>query len=71
MKRKNLLLLLLACFGPLLMSANDSGFENTMRASGKIYVVYAVIAVILLGLFIYLFILDRKVKKLEDRFRDQ
>jgi hypothetical protein len=36
-----------------------------MRASGKIYVVVAVLLVILAGLFIYLFQLDKKVKKLE------
>jgi hypothetical protein len=36
-----------------------------MRASGKIYVVVAVLLVILAGLFIYLIQLDKKLKKLE------
>ena len=36
-----------------------------MRASGKIYVVVAVLLIILAGLFIYLVQLDKKVKKLE------
>lgn len=36
-----------------------------MRSEGKIYVVIAVIVVIVLGIFIYLINLDRKIKKLE------
>lgn len=38
---------------------------DTMRSNGKIYVVVAVVLVILAGLFVYLFSLDRKVSKLE------
>jgi len=40
---------------------------DLMRSNGKIYVVVAVIATIMIGLFIYLFSLDRKIKKLEDQ----
>ena len=36
-----------------------------MRSNGKIYVVVAVVLTILLGVFIYLFSLDRKISKLE------
>ncbi len=36
-----------------------------MRSSGKIYVVVAVVVVIVLGIFIYLLNLDRKIRKLE------
>ncbi len=38
---------------------------DTMRSNGKIYVVVGVVLVILAGLFVYLFSLDRKVSKLE------
>jgi len=38
---------------------------DTMRSNGKIYVVVAVCLTILFGLFIYVFILDRKITKLE------
>ena len=38
---------------------------DIMRSNGKIYVVVAVVLVILAGLFVYLFSLDRKVSKLE------
>lgn len=36
-----------------------------MRSNGKIYVVVAVLAIILAGLFIFLISIDRKVSKLE------
>ena len=36
-----------------------------MNSSGKIYVVMAVVTIIVLGLFLYLINLDRKIKKLE------
>ncbi|HYF29730.1 MAG TPA: CcmD family protein [Chitinophagaceae bacterium] len=38
---------------------------DAMRSNGKIYVVVAVLLTILLGLFIYLFRLDRKISRLE------
>jgi len=36
-----------------------------MRANGKIYVVVAVVAVVLLGLFVFLINIDRKISRLE------
>ncbi len=42
-----------------------TGFDSTMRSSGRIYVVIAVILVILFGLIIYLVRLDRKMTRLE------
>lgn len=39
--------------------------SGLMQVDGKIYVVVAVILVILIGLFIYLFNLDHKLSKLE------
>jgi len=44
------------------VSANDSNF---MMSDGKIFVVMSVVVVILIGLFIYLFNLDRKITRLE------
>ena len=38
---------------------------DTMRSNGKIYVVVAVCLTILIGLFIYVFIVDRKVSRME------
>jgi CcmD family protein len=36
-----------------------------MRSNGKLYVVVAVVVTILLGLFFYVFSLDRKISKME------
>ena len=38
---------------------------DTMRSNGKIYIVVAVCLTILIGLFIYVFSLDRKISKIE------
>jgi hypothetical protein len=44
---------------------------DSFRADGKIYVVVAIILIILLGVFLYLFLLDKKVRKLEDQFNER
>ena len=38
---------------------------DTMRSNGKIYVVVAVCLTILMGLFIYVFIVDKKITRFE------
>lgn len=38
---------------------------TAMRSNGKIYVVVAVLVIILLGIFLYLIRLDRKISRLE------
>lgn len=45
----------------------NSGVEMAtgLRSSGKIYVVVLVLAVILIGLAIYLFTIDRRITRLE------
>lgn len=42
---------------------------DDLRASGKIYVVVAVVAVIVIGLLAYLISLDRKVSRLEKEMK--
>lgn len=42
-----------------------------MRADGKIYVVVAIILIVLVGLVSYLFVLDRKIGKLEKQLADK
>jgi hypothetical protein len=44
---------------------------DRFRAEGKIYVVVAIVLIVLSGLILYLFLLDRKVKKLENLVRDK
>jgi CcmD family protein len=49
-----------------LMQAHAQGNQPTgLRADGKIYVVIAVCVTILLGLFLYVIRLDRRINKLE------
>jgi protein-S-isoprenylcysteine O-methyltransferase Ste14 len=38
---------------------------DQLRSEGKIYVVVIMILIVLAGLILYLFLMDRKVKKLE------
>lgn len=63
---------LLICFFMLVLQlatqAQDEGkteMADTMRSNGRIYVVVAVMLFILIGLFVYLIRLDRKINKLE------
>ena len=44
---------------------NPSPSDELMRSNGKIYVVVAVCLTILIGLFIYVFLIDRKISKIE------
>jgi len=46
------------------LNNTNTGFMNS---NGKIYVVMAVVVVIVLGLFIYLFTIDRKISRLEKK----
>ena len=45
----------------------DADTAGVMRSNGKIYVVVAIVVTILLGLFFYVFSLDRKISKLEKK----
>ena len=63
-------LLFLVCgilFCPVLFAQNEPAMADAMRSNGKIYVVVAVCLTILLGLFIYVFSVDRKISKMERR----
>ncbi|MDQ3051075.1 MAG: CcmD family protein [Bacteroidota bacterium] len=49
----------------------QSGIEmaDIMRSNGKIYVVVAVAATVMLGILIYLALLDRKITALEKKIK--
>lgn len=49
------------------MAQQNNGVEmaDGLRSSGKIYVVVIVLCVIFIGLIIYLFSIDRRVRKIE------
>lgn len=52
-------------------SASSVEMADTMRSSGKIYVVVAVVVVVFAGLLVYLWRIERKVSKLEDFVRQR
>lgn len=45
--------------------AQDAEMADGMRTSGKIYVVVGIILIVLAGLITYLFMMDRKLTRLE------
>jgi uncharacterized membrane protein len=67
---KSLLLVLLANVCMITAQAQDTAaIANTdvMRSNGKIYVVMAVVATIVTGLFLYVYSVDKKISKLENK----
>jgi CcmD family protein len=66
MKKLTVLLLLLLSFSSVFAQADSSvEMADALRSSGKIYVVITTIAIIFVGLAIYLFSIDRRLKKIE------
>jgi CcmD family protein len=47
----------------------NAEMADAFRAEGKIYVVVAIILIVLTGLIVYLFLLDRKLNKLEQMIK--
>ncbi len=64
-----LFVMLLAVVSIAANAQNTVNADNAdmMRSNGKIYVVVAVVLTVLLGLFFYVFNLDRKISKLEKK----
>lgn len=68
------LFLLIFLLGSFLMNAQETSepqMADGLRAEGKIYVVIAVMTTVFICVVAYLTIIDRKVKKLEDEFRNK
>jgi CcmD family protein len=66
MKKISLLsLLLLGYVAAFAQQAQSVDMADALRSSGKIYVVIATIVIIFVGLAIYLFSIDRRLKKIE------
>jgi EamA domain-containing membrane protein RarD len=55
----------LFCSSILFAQDTKPEIADVMRSNGKIYVVVTVCLTILIGLFIYVFLLDRKIRRLE------
>lgn len=65
MKKLSLLFLGLIAFMPAVFAQNQVDMASGLRSEGKIYVVVLVLLVIFAAVAVFLFTLDRKVKKLE------
>ena len=66
----NLLILLILFTYNLFGQEQPVEMADIFRQEGKIYVVIAVIVLILIGLFIYLISIDKRLKKIQDKFQD-
>lgn len=66
MKKFTLFVFAFICFS-LGSFAQDNGVEmaDTLRSSGKIYVVVAVMLLLFAAFIIYLFSIDKRLKKIE------
>ncbi|MDB4905008.1 MAG: hypothetical protein JWQ63_4289 [Mucilaginibacter sp.] len=65
---KKIFLLTLLLLGYVTVFAQQTQqveMADTMRSSGKIYVVIATIVIIFAGLAVYLFSIDKRLKKIE------
>jgi len=74
LKKSFLLALILStgvCSRLFAQGAASSGAEDFMNSNGKIYVVVAVVVLIVIALFAYLFYLDRKIARMEKEHDQQ
>ncbi|GCC52448.1 CcmD family protein [Chryseotalea sanaruensis] len=69
MKRFLTLTILSLCSLVGYTQAAEVEMADTMRANGKIYVVVGIILIVLLGFIAYLFMLDRKLNRLEKEYK--
>ena len=66
MKKLSILLCLtLSSIAALAQGQSGTGMADEFYKSGRIYVVIATISIIFVGLAIYLFSIDRRLKKIE------
>jgi hypothetical protein len=59
----------LLLIAPDLLAQQEVEMADTMRSEGKIYVIVGIILIVLAGLFIYMFMLDRKITKMENKLK--
>jgi len=66
MKKLVSLVMMMLCFAAVkAQNGQDVEMADAMRSSGKIYVVIGTIVIVFTGLAIYLFSIDRRLKKIE------
>jgi phosphoglycerol transferase MdoB-like AlkP superfamily enzyme len=65
MFKKSVLSVPLTLLSVFALSAQNAEMADSFRGEGKIYVVVGVMLILLIGLFVYLFSIERRVKKME------
>ncbi|WP_379093002.1 CcmD family protein [Pedobacter sp. UC225_65] len=71
MKKFAFTLMMLITSLNLFAQNNDIEMADALRSNGKIYIVVICVVIILVGLLIYLFTLDRRLKMLEKKKSDK
>ncbi len=71
MKKFAFTLMMLITSLNLFAQNNDIEMADALRSNGKIYIVVICVVIILVGLLIYLFTLDRRLKMLEKKNSDK
>ena len=71
MKKLIFTLMMLFTSMSLFAQNNDIEMADALRSNGKIYIVVISIVIILVGLLIYLFTLDKRLKMLEKKSADK
>lgn len=56
---------------PVILQAQPVTMADQFREDGKIWVVIAVFGTLLAGFFVYLFIVDKKIDRLEKKVEDK
>ena len=64
-------LLVLSSISTFAQQTQSVDMADAFRADGKIYVVITVVTIILLGIFVYLISLDKKIGKIENEYKEQ
>lgn len=68
---RNAITLLLLTLSTSILAQRPVEMADTMRDNGKIYVVVLVLSIVLAGMFIYLWTIDRKVTRLENKKNEE
>ena len=69
LKRFYIIIIAFICSVSNVIAQGERVGSDFFQAIGKMYVVVTVIALVFIGLIIYLIILDNKISKLEKRIR--
>ena len=70
-KLPRILFVLMVTFIQTASAQTGVDMADTMRSSGKIYVVVAVAAIVMIGILIYLALLDRKISAMEKKIKNK